>query len=103
MQKKEREIKNSEQLLEILRSGKYTTVSLCRNNEPYVVTLSYGFDEDKNTLYFHSAKGTADANVEPIVAAQEKLKKDGKIRFIGISTHRNEPEVLRAAIKMFLP
>jgi predicted aldo/keto reductase-like oxidoreductase len=51
-------------------------------------------------LYQHSAKGAKDANIEPIVAAMEKLKKDGKIRFIGISTHRNEPEVLRAAIDM---
>lgn len=56
MQKKEREIKNKEHLFDILRSGKYTTVSLCRNNEPYVVTLSYGFGEDENTLYFHSAQ-----------------------------------------------
>jgi predicted aldo/keto reductase-like oxidoreductase len=51
-------------------------------------------------LYQHSAKGAKDASIEPIVAAMEKLKKDGKIRFIGISTHSNEPEVLRAAIDM---
>ena len=27
----------------------------------------------------------------------EKAKKDGKIRFTGISTHTNEPEVIHAA------
>ena len=56
MQKKEREIKNRGPLMDILRHGKYTTISMCRNNEPYVVTLSYGFDEGKNVLYFHSAQ-----------------------------------------------
>ena len=56
MQKKEREIKNKEHLVDILQRGKYTTVSMCRNDEPYVVTLSYGFDRDKNSLYFHSAQ-----------------------------------------------
>lgn len=35
---------------------------------------------------------------EPMLKALEKAKKAGKIRFIGISTHRNEPEVIQAAI-----
>jgi len=29
--------------------------------------------------------------------AYERLKKDGKTRFIGVGTHANEPEVIRAA------
>ncbi len=56
MQKKEREIKNKKHLVNILQRGKYTTISMCRNDEPYVVTLSYGFDSDQNSLYFHSAQ-----------------------------------------------
>jgi predicted aldo/keto reductase-like oxidoreductase len=35
---------------------------------------------------------------EPVLKALEKAKKAGKIRSIGISTHRNEPEVIQAAI-----
>jgi predicted aldo/keto reductase-like oxidoreductase len=35
---------------------------------------------------------------EPIVKALEKAKRDGKARFVGISTHRNEPETIQAAI-----
>jgi hypothetical protein len=35
---------------------------------------------------------------EPILKALEKAKKDGKVRFVGISTHRNEPETIQAAI-----
>ena len=56
MQKKEREILDKRILLEILKKGKFSTISMCRNNEPYIVTLSYGFDEVYYCLYFHSAQ-----------------------------------------------
>lgn len=56
MNKKEREIINANDLVEILKSGKYAVISMCRNNEPYIVSLSYGYDEANNTLYFHSAQ-----------------------------------------------
>ena len=56
MQKAEREIQEKAIQNEIIRNGKFTTIAMCRNNEPYIITLSYGFDQDKNTLYFHSAK-----------------------------------------------
>jgi predicted aldo/keto reductase-like oxidoreductase len=36
---------------------------------------------------------------EPILNALVKAKKEGKTRFIGISTHSNEPEVIKAAIQ----
>ena len=35
---------------------------------------------------------------EPVLKALEKAKKDGKARFVGVSTHRNELEVAQAAI-----
>jgi predicted aldo/keto reductase-like oxidoreductase len=34
---------------------------------------------------------------EPYLKVLEGLKKEGKTRFIGVATHENEPEVLRAA------
>lgn len=48
-------------------------------------------------LYLHSVRTKEDAMTEHIVEAMKKLKQDGKVRFIGLSTHRNEPEVIRAA------
>jgi uncharacterized protein len=36
---------------------------------------------------------------EPVLNAMVKAKKAGKIRFIGITTHRNEPEILDAAVE----
>jgi nitroimidazol reductase NimA-like FMN-containing flavoprotein (pyridoxamine 5'-phosphate oxidase superfamily) len=56
MKKKEREITNKYTIIEILKNGKFATISMCRTNEPYIVTLSYGFDLKRNSLYFHSAK-----------------------------------------------
>lgn len=55
MQKKEREIKEKNRIEEILKKGKYVTISMCRKNEPYITTLSYGFDKVQNVLYFHSS------------------------------------------------
>ncbi|MHA1507897.1 MAG: pyridoxamine 5'-phosphate oxidase family protein [Promethearchaeota archaeon] len=55
MQKKDREILDKRILSEIMKNGKFSTISMCRNDEPYIVTLSYGFDEIDNCLYFHSA------------------------------------------------
>ncbi|MEK6621281.1 MAG: pyridoxamine 5'-phosphate oxidase family protein, partial [Planctomycetota bacterium] len=54
LQKKEREITDPNELQAIIKRGKYLTIALCRNNEPYIVTLSYGYDEKRNAFYFHS-------------------------------------------------
>ena len=55
MHRKEKEITHSEELRHVLAHGKYAMVSMCRESEPYIVTMNYGFDEEKNTLYFHCA------------------------------------------------
>jgi len=56
MRKKEREITDRSKLLEVLIRGRFATIALCRGDEPYVVTLNYGYDQEKNCLYFHSAQ-----------------------------------------------
>lgn len=56
MQKKDREITDQNELLEILKQGKYATISMCQKNEPYIVVLNYGYDQKKNALYFHCAQ-----------------------------------------------
>lgn len=56
MRRIEKEISNEEEIIEILKNGKYAIISLCKENEPYIVTLSYGYDDTKRALYFHCAK-----------------------------------------------
>jgi predicted aldo/keto reductase-like oxidoreductase len=48
-------------------------------------------------LYQHGVTRKESVAFEPVLKAFDKAKKDGKIRFAGISTHGNEPEVIHAA------
>ncbi|MDI7261070.1 MAG: aldo/keto reductase [Thermodesulfobacteriota bacterium] len=48
-------------------------------------------------LYHHGVSWRESVVHEPTLKALVKAKEDGEIRFIGISTHANEPEVIRAA------
>lgn len=49
-------------------------------------------------LYLHNVWTREAALFEPLLGALAKVKKEGKTRFVGISTHRNEPQVIQAAI-----
>lgn len=49
-------------------------------------------------LYLHSCYGPKMATYEPMINELVKAKKSGKARFIGISTHTDEPNVIRAAV-----
>lgn len=54
---------------------------------------------DTIDIYHHHGASVRESVLyEPVMKALEKAKKAGKIRFIGISTHRNEPEVIQAAV-----
>ena len=48
-------------------------------------------------LYVHDVSNPELLEYKPIINAVKKLKKDGKIKFMGFSTHRNEPAVISAA------
>lgn len=48
-----REILDSDEIQLILKKGKFAVISMCRGDEPYIVTLSYGYDSQNNALYFH--------------------------------------------------
>jgi aryl-alcohol dehydrogenase-like predicted oxidoreductase len=48
-------------------------------------------------LHLHNISRKESVMFEPYLLALQKLKKQGKTRFIGVSTHVNEPEVIRAA------
>ncbi|MDP2401026.1 MAG: pyridoxamine 5'-phosphate oxidase family protein [Actinomycetota bacterium] len=55
MRRTDRQITDEATIDRILRAGRYATVALARGDEPYVVTLSYGYDAPSRTLYFHVA------------------------------------------------
>lgn len=49
-------------------------------------------------LYQHGVSRKESVMYEPVLKAFEQAKKEGKIRFSGVSTHSNEPEVIHAAM-----
>jgi nitroimidazol reductase NimA-like FMN-containing flavoprotein (pyridoxamine 5'-phosphate oxidase superfamily) len=55
IRRKDREITDKDKLNEILKTTKYMTIAFCMNNEPYLVSLSHGYDEKRSCLYFHCA------------------------------------------------
>ena len=70
VRRREREITDFDEMRIILKSTKYVTVAFCMNNEPYLVSLNHGYDQNQNCLYFHCAPegkkliyATANSNV----------------------------------------
>lgn len=56
MRRKDKEITDQRLLKKILATAKYVTIALSMDNLPYLVSLSHGYDEKQNCLYFHCAK-----------------------------------------------
>lgn len=56
MRRADREIVDRRELEAVLRGQRYMAVAMCRNSEPYIVTLSYGYSPEENALYFHCAR-----------------------------------------------
>jgi predicted aldo/keto reductase-like oxidoreductase len=51
-------------------------------------------------LYVHGIRHPEMLGHKPIITAIRNLKKEGKIKFIGFSTHANEPALINAAADM---
>jgi nitroimidazol reductase NimA-like FMN-containing flavoprotein (pyridoxamine 5'-phosphate oxidase superfamily) len=56
LRRTDRELTDAGDLTQILRGGRFATIALCHDGEPYLVTLSYGYDAEREALYFHVAK-----------------------------------------------
>jgi nitroimidazol reductase NimA-like FMN-containing flavoprotein (pyridoxamine 5'-phosphate oxidase superfamily) len=55
VRRKDREITDPQILKTVLKTTKYVTIALCMDGEPYLVSLSHGYDETRNCIYFHCA------------------------------------------------
>jgi predicted aldo/keto reductase-like oxidoreductase len=82
------------------RTGMYTEETRA---EPFIEKFETSLQrlgtDYADILYLHSVVKREAVLFEPLLSALVKLKKEGKTRFIGVSTHGNEPEVIRAAIE----
>ncbi len=50
-------------------------------------------------LYLHNVTKKESVVFEPLLKALQKVKADGRAKFIGVSTHGGEPEVIRAVVE----
>lgn len=55
MRRQDREIVDEERIRSIFTRGRFATFALCDQEEPYVVTLSYGYEPTESRMYFHVA------------------------------------------------
>jgi predicted aldo/keto reductase-like oxidoreductase len=65
--------------------------------ELFNVSLSRLQMDYVDILYIHGVSNPELIEYKPLVNAIKKLKKEGKIKFMGFSTHSNEPVVINAA------
>ena len=56
IRRSERAVSDEREIEAILARCRYAIIALAVDNEPYVVTLTYGYDPTDKTLYFHCAK-----------------------------------------------
>lgn len=56
LRRKDRAIEDREEMIDVLRKVKHITIAICKDNMPYLVTLSHGYDNKRNAIYFHCAR-----------------------------------------------
>ena len=54
VRRKDLEITDQTSLKKVMKTAKYVTIAMCKDNQPYLVSLSQGYDEEHNCVYFHS-------------------------------------------------
>ncbi|TFG34657.1 hypothetical protein EU527_02295 [Candidatus Thorarchaeota archaeon] len=56
IRRKEKAIEDKNEMISILRNAKYVTIAMCQDDQPYLATLSHGFDLINQCIYFHCAQ-----------------------------------------------
>ena len=96
----DRELTDAGAISDILRRGKFATVAMVHDGGPYLVTLSYGWDEAANALFFHMARAGRKVDAlasDPRVCATVVL--DGGY-VDGACEHRYESVVMTGTMRV---
>lgn len=70
IRRKEKEVTDRAEMVRVLMAARYVTVAMCDEEGPYLVTLSHGYDAERNAVYFHCAHEGRKVDA---------LKRDGRI------------------------
>lgn len=63
IRRKDKEITDAGEMKAILKTARYVTLAMCLDDEPYLVTLSHGYDQESNCVYFHCAREGKKINI----------------------------------------
>ena len=55
IRRKEKAIESKDEVIAIIKKAKYITIAMSLDNEPYLATLSHGYDDENYCIYFHCA------------------------------------------------
>ena len=77
IRKKEKAIESESEMRSILGKARYITIAMCEDNEPYLVTLSHGYDASQNCLYFHCADKGKKIDINPFSDVQLEIFRRG--------------------------
>jgi len=55
VRRSEKEFKDKESKAKVLKSQNYITLAMVDDGAPYLVPLSYAYDEEKDRVYIHMA------------------------------------------------
>ena len=78
-------------------SGKHAGATEENFNKLFAKSLERLRTDYVDILYLHNCHGPLMPTYEPMVEVFVKAKESGRARFIGITTHANEPETIRSA------
>ena len=56
IRRKEKAITERNEMISIIQTAEHITIAMCVDNEPYLVTLSHGYDQENHCIYFHCAQ-----------------------------------------------
>ena len=77
-------IDDPKEQLEIIRLAKHMTLALCHENEPYLVTVNFGYEETSRT-FFVTVHGNNGAAASRSLASKEMVRTEAQLTFCSMS------------------
>lgn len=115
LRRAEKAVTEESSLYEIIRGQKAMTLAFCRDDEPYLATVNYGFDAENRCFYFHCAAEGRKMDylrANPVVWGQvleDRGYLPGKcdhafrtVQFRGIASVIKDPVARRTALLMMI-
>lgn len=56
MRRREKEVTDRGELVRVITEARHVTIAMIDADGPYLATLTHGYDEERNSIYFHCAQ-----------------------------------------------